>query len=123
MNSTSSPARSSRIALAPRQAVSVMVEAGAAIHALSGRIWLTQEGDTRDHCIAAGLTFCTDRAGKAVMSAVGGPAAVVVRHAAACGEGCVPGTVSVGSIERITRAAREARARYFGGLLARLVGQ
>ncbi|HYC48581.1 MAG TPA: DUF2917 domain-containing protein [Burkholderiales bacterium] len=118
MNSTSSAAQATRVALEPRQAVSVTVEPGTAIEATSGRIWLTQEGDARDHCIPAGVTFCTDRGGKAVLSAVGGPAEVVVRAAA----GCAPGTARITSFERIVRAAREARGRYLGGLLARLVG-
>ena len=86
MNSTSAADRVSRIRIAARQAVSVMVEAGTEIRCVSGRIWLTQEGDARDHCIPAGVTFWTDRAGQAVMSSISGPSVAIVsevRHARA----------------------------------------
>ena len=118
MNNTSSAESASRIEVAAGAAVSIEAAAGAAIQCVAGKLWLTQEGDVRDHVVPAGTTFCTDRAGRVVVSGVDSAAVVVVRKAAP--GHCVRGTVTIDSIERFTRSARAAQAEYvagfFGGL-------
>jgi hypothetical protein len=110
----------SRIEIAGDRAVSVNVEVGATIQCVSGRLWLTQEGDARDYSVPAGVTFCADRSGRAVLSAIGGPSVVTVREARAARSGCVPGTLTIDSIERITRDARAAQSAYFASVLTRM---
>lgn len=47
-----------------------------------GTLWLTQEGDERDHFLAPGQAFTTSATGKIVIEAAEGrPAAVFVREA------------------------------------------
>lgn len=41
-----------------------------AIRCVAGLIWITQEGDPRDHVLAAGQSFMSDRSGKIVVQAM-----------------------------------------------------
>jgi hypothetical protein len=116
MNNTSSANRASHIEITSNQALSVDVAPGTAIQCVSGRLWLTQEGDARDHCIPAGVTFCADRSGRAVLTAIDGPSIVMVRERAA---GYVPGTVTVDSMDRVSRYARTLQAAELAHLLGR----
>jgi hypothetical protein len=125
MNNTTPATSASRIAVAAGEAASIEAAAGAAIQCVAGRLWLTQEGDARDYVVPAGTTFCTDRAGRVVVSALDTAALVVVRKSAPAH--CARGTVTIDSIERFARSAREAQAAYvaetfvrFGRWLARL---
>ena len=117
MNNTSHANNASRIVVAAHAATSVELPAGAAIHGVGGRLWLTQEGDLRDHVLVAGMTFCTDRAGRVVLSAVDAGAVALVSERAPAH--CVPGTVTIDSIRRVTREAELAQARYLSGLFVR----
>jgi hypothetical protein len=119
MNNTLREDRASRVRIAPRQAVSVDLETGDAIHCASGVIWMTQEGDARDHCVPAGVSFCADRKGQAVLSAVDGTSDVIVRRGTPNG-GCIPGTLRIDSIERLTHAARNAQASAIAAAAARV---
>jgi hypothetical protein len=118
MNNTPSAESASRIVIAAGGAASIEAAAGAAIQCVAGKLWLTQEGDARDHVVPAGTTFCTDRAGRVVVTGVDGAALVVVRKSAPAH--CARGTVSIDSIERFARSAREAQARYVADTVARL---
>ena len=120
MNNTRAVDRASRIEVAASAAASIEVSAGAALQCIAGKLWLTQEGDARDHVVPAGTTFCTDRGGRVVMSAIGGASVVLVRKAAP--RHCVPGTVTIDSLERFTHTARAAQAEYVAALCARLAG-
>ncbi|HEX2829736.1 MAG TPA: DUF2917 domain-containing protein [Burkholderiales bacterium] len=117
MNITSQANSASRLAIAAREAVSVELPAGAAVHGVGGTLWLTQEGDQRDHVLAAGTTFCTDRAGRVVLSAIDGGAVALVRDKAPAH--CVPGTVSIDSLRALTREAELAKARYIASVFSR----
>src|SRR5215213_8793080 len=64
------PGGFTRIGIAANEAVSVQIRVGTAVQSLSGTIWLTQENDTRDYALPAGTTFCADRAGRAVLTAL-----------------------------------------------------
>src|SRR3954470_22907246 len=66
----------------PHQATSIDMPAGAAIQAVAGTVWLTQEADAVDHVVAAGTTFCTDRRGRVVLTTVDEPSVVLVWKAA-----------------------------------------
>ncbi len=107
MNTTYAHAVSSRIAIEAGSAASIQVGVGAAIRCVSGSIWLTQEGDARDHWLVAGVSFCVDRGGRAVLGALDGPAAVIVEPA----HSMAPGTLRIDSLEALTRRAREAQAQ------------
>ena len=118
MNNTSQANSASRVVVAAHSAASVDLPRGAAVHGLGGRLWLTQEGDQRDHVVVAGTTFCTDRSGRVVLSAIEGSAVALVRETAP--SHCVPGTVTIDSIKRIKRDAEIAQAKYIAGLFVRL---
>jgi hypothetical protein len=117
MNNTYSLAESSCIEIAADAAVSVQVAIGTTIQCLRGRVWLTQEGDSRDYALPGGTSFSVDRPGQAVLTSVEGESVVVVRKS---GLVRVPGTLSIDSIESLTRAARQAQAAYVGRAFARL---
>lgn len=51
---------------------------GVVVYVWEGELWLTQEGDPRDHFVRAGEWFRIDREGAAVGSALGGGAVVSV---------------------------------------------
>ena len=118
MNNTTAVERASITAIGKGMAVSVDVSAGMAIRCVTGKVWLTQEGDLRDHVVPAGMTFCTDRAGRVVLSAVDGAGEVIVCKAPAY---CAPGSVVIDSIERFTQQAKAEQAAYMAGLFARLL--
>src|SRR5688500_4914489 len=121
MNNTSAANRASRIDVRSGRAASVNVRAGAAVRVVSGTVWLTQEGDVRDHCVPAGMTFVADRAGRVVLTAIDGESAVVVHPAGMAGRRGVAGTVRIDSLETFEREARRAQARYLGNAIARLI--
>ena len=77
MNNTYSHDESRRIEIAADAAVSVQVSLGTTIQCVGGTVWLTQEGDPRDHVFPAGESFSVDAPGRAVLTAVGGPSVVL----------------------------------------------
>ena len=77
MNITYSQDESRRIEIAADAAVSVQVSLGTTIQCVRGTVWLTQERDSRDHVFPAGVSFSVDTPGRAVLTAVGAPSAVL----------------------------------------------
>ena len=71
MNNTYSQAESRRIDIETATAVSLEVAVGDRIRCVRGKIWLTQEGDSRDHYLVGGVSFCVDHKGRAVLDAIG----------------------------------------------------
>ena len=120
MNNTYLQRESRRIDIARNTAVSIPLQAGNTIRCVDGQIWLTQEGDWRDYCLVSGVSFCADRKGKAVLSAVGGKGAVVVERSA---RAMAPGTVRIHSLDAVTRGAREAQAQWIARVLATAAAQ
>lgn len=57
--------------------------AGWTIKALSGSVWITQDGDVRDIVLDAGQSFIPDRDGEVVLSPFG-DARVCLAHGAGC---------------------------------------
>ncbi|PLY06825.1 MAG: hypothetical protein C0622_00605 [Desulfuromonas sp.] len=55
---------------------------------LAGRCWLTQEGDSRDHLLAAGERFTSRSRGRVLVTAISGCRLTLVDAAAqqTCGE-------------------------------------
>lgn len=113
MNTTDLKDGARRISIAAGEAVSVRVAFGARIRCVHGNVWLTQEGDARDYCYAAGLTFCISRPGLAVLTTLTATSVVLVTPPGAngCATG-VPGTLSIDSLECLTRGAREAQSAH-----------
>jgi hypothetical protein len=109
-----------RVEIAPRDARSLHVTVGTAIQAVSGRIWLTQEGDSRDYSIPAGVTFCVDRGGRAVLSAIDGASVVIVRQDNERPR-CVPGSITIHSMLQLDREARASQSAYFAALFRRML--
>jgi hypothetical protein len=86
MNSTQAttraiPAPESLLTIGANKAASVEVAPGTSVQCMFGTVWLTQEGDQRDHVLAQGATFCTDRTGRVVLSALRERAIVQVINA------------------------------------------
>ena len=123
MQTISSLNTAGRIEIPHRDARSVHVALGTAIRVVSGNVWLTQEGDSRDYSIPEGVTFCADRGGRAVLSAIDGMSVVIIRHADAQRSGCVPGTATIDSIAQVSRRARASQAAYFASLFTRLLAR
>jgi hypothetical protein len=119
MHTTSSTLRDYRIAIQANRALSVMLEPGSTIESMNGTIWLTQEADTRDYCIPAGVTFCADRSGRAVLSAIDAPVLAVLREPERTA--CTRPRFTIDSIERLTSAARAAQSAYVAHALVRLL--
>ena len=113
MNSTTSHAESSRIGIGTDAAMSIDVRAGATIRVVRGQIWLTQEGDWRDYCVCAGMTFRADRTGRVVVDAVDGAAVIVLTQPDALTTARLPrGHLHIDSVAQLTRAARRAQAEF-----------
>jgi hypothetical protein len=112
---------STRIQIARNEAVSVRAAIGTAIQCVYGTVWLTQENDTRDHSVPAGTTFCADRAGQAVLTAIDDRAIVIVHYEDSFASGRIPGTVQIDSFERLTRTARKAQQAALVDIAKRIV--
>lgn len=59
---------------------------GWTVTALSGAVWITQDGDTRDIVLAPGNSFTLDRKGLAMLSAFGDARVCITRDATSCTE-------------------------------------
>jgi hypothetical protein len=68
--------------------------------------------------VPAGATFCADRSGQTVLTAIDGQSVLVFHETAP--RDAVPGKVTVDSMQRLTRAARAAQAEYVAQLFVRL---
>lgn len=49
---------------------SLAVRRGSEIRCLEGVLWITQDGDVKDHILSAGEKFTADRKGKVVLQAL-----------------------------------------------------
>jgi len=122
MYNTCRNAEASRIDIAAHQAVSVQVAVGTRIQCVHGSVWVTQQDDSRDHCFAAGLTFCVDKPGQAVLTSLNGASTVLVRNPRSNAMDCiVPGTTSIHSLDALTGAARQARWDHVSRVFSRLM--
>lgn len=73
------------------------------ITALSGTVWVTQDGDVRDIVLAKGDSVTLDRTGRAILSAFGDASICIARERGRCNESRVyEGRVESG---RVTRPA------------------
>jgi Protein of unknown function (DUF2917) len=61
---------SNEYALPRRAVLRIEDEPGARIHVWSGELWLTQEGDIRDHYLTAGQSFTVTCGGTALATAL-----------------------------------------------------
>lgn len=68
--------------LAAGEVHSVIGSRGTVVRCLSGQLWVTQEGDTRDYVVPAGTRFCAGGNGHIVASAVADGTRIVVERAA-----------------------------------------
>lgn len=57
---------------------------GWTVTALSGSVWITQDGDTRDIVLAAGNSFTLDRKGRAMLSVFGDARICIARDTVSC---------------------------------------
>jgi Protein of unknown function (DUF2917) len=122
MNNTYPGAEATRIYIAAGQAVSVQVSVGTEIQCVHGHIWLTQQSDSRDYCLAAGLSFCVDKTGQAVLTSLNGTSVVLVRRAdSRMMRHIVPGTIRLHSMEQLTGAAKQARSDYLADVVSALM--
>lgn len=89
---------------------------GAVIRVLSGRVWITQQGDSRDYVVPGLACFAVARHGMLVVSALEAGASIVVdrmgaESAAEWGRNAV--RLEPGFVEGIERAARREAALAF----------
>lgn len=69
--------------LKARQSLRIVDGAGLEVKCLRGDLWITQEGDREDKVIGSGGSFVIDRAGLSLVTALRGPALLVVQSGAA----------------------------------------
>ena len=62
-------ARIARLALRPRDTLTLDAARGALVRCLEGLVWITQDGDRADHVVGAGDWFRVDRDGAVVVQA------------------------------------------------------
>ena len=67
--------------LRPRAVLHIRDGRGLTVRCLAGLLWITQYGDSDDHVLEAGECFVLDRPDLALVSALIGPATVVVEKA------------------------------------------
>lgn len=123
MDRARSEAKAGRVDIERDRAVSIDIRSDTEIQCVSGRVWLTQEGDPRDYCVPAGVTFCADRRGRMVLVAVEAPAALIVRTFPAGASRCVPGMLRIDAMEPLVRAAARARSDYLALAARRLLAR
>lgn len=121
MNSTAMRQHATPLDVRSGVALSLWLAKGATVRCLSGQVWLTQQDDPRDYCFPAGVAFCADRTGHAVLTAMNGDARVRVYAPGTAPRPVVPGTVSIDSVEVLTRSARGAQAAFMGKVVGRFV--
>jgi hypothetical protein len=57
------PSSTPPIDLAPQAVLQVRARVGQHIRCTAGSIWITQDGDPKDHILTQGQIFCADRRG------------------------------------------------------------
>jgi DUF2917 family protein len=67
------------IHLKERESLRVHDGAGLEVRCLLGNLWITEEGERDDTIIDHGRSFVLDRAGLSLVTALGGPALVIVQ--------------------------------------------
>ena len=65
--------------LKPRELLPVENGVGIEVKALRGNLWITQAGDAKDKVLGPGESFVIDRAGLTLVTALLGPAVLVVQ--------------------------------------------
>lgn len=66
------------VALHPSRSLDIRDGKGTVIMARSGKVWITQADDTRDHFLKPGQSFTVDRNGLTLVLAMGGPASITI---------------------------------------------
>jgi hypothetical protein len=61
--------RIARLALKPRDTLTLEAARGALVRCLEGLVWITQDGDRADHVVSAGDSFRVDRDGSVIVQA------------------------------------------------------
>jgi hypothetical protein len=65
--------------LKPRELLPVENGVGIEVKALRGNLWITQAGDAKDKVLGPGESFVIDRAGLTLVTALLGPAVLVLQ--------------------------------------------
>ena len=69
--------------LKARESLRIADGAGLEVKCLLGHLWITQEGDREDRVVDSGGSFVLDRPGLSLVTALRGPAVLVVEPARA----------------------------------------
>jgi len=110
------------VELAPNEALTIMVDHGTEIRVVQGALWITQEGDGRDHIVAAGTRFRSGHRGAIVVSALERASRASVSWAdPGRARGYLHSDVQLdyGQIEQLQNAARRLRAEELARLVSR----
>ena len=106
-----------RLEFFPNQAVAVAAEPGTVVRGLRGRIWLTQEGHSRDYVLVPGMSYVSLDRGKIVLNSLDAASTASVGHIELA-PGASPCTARLELdstvVARIERDARRARAAEMG---------
>ncbi len=99
---------------------SVVGSRGTVVHCLSGRLWVTQEGDPRDYVVPAGAHFCASGHGRIVAGAVADNTRIAVYRLAAQSLPQGPRNAvrfDAAFLEALQENARQERSRMIAAML------
>ena len=68
-----------RVYLKERESLRLQDGSGVEVRCLLGNLWITEEGNREDKIIGNGGSFVLDRQGLSLVTALGGPALLVVQ--------------------------------------------
>ena len=109
---TSYKARVSLLQLGQNEPKPIRALRGTAVCCLSGELWVTHEGDSRDYIVPRGRRYCSSEDGLIVANSLGGPSTALVywTDPERCPEFATNGVhVDYESTERLVRKAQKLR--------------
>jgi len=100
------------VRLNPHNSFQMRDARGACIHVHWGDLWITQEGDRKDHIVKAGESFAISNSGTALLSALNEAGVSVMKK---CSESAVATIANIGAIvPAATRSAAGTGALEYG---------
>jgi hypothetical protein len=71
--------RDTPVHLKERESLRLQDGTGVEVRCLLGNLWITEEGEREDRILSRGQSFTLDRAGLSLVTALGGPALLIVQ--------------------------------------------
>lgn len=95
------------VRLNPDNNVQMNDACGACIHVHWGDLWITQEGDLKDHIVKTGESFAINRSGTTILNAMNESGVSVMEK---CSESAIAAAAGIGNVISTTLNAAESGA-------------